>query len=88
MIRLLIGCCLAVAASGAWAQECAVNDPTGTPLNVRSRPNGAILGALHNGSRLQILDVTYDVNGKPWAYVDPLGPGKRGWVFRDYLACD
>jgi hypothetical protein len=35
--------------------DCVVGDPTGTPLNVRSRPNGPILGALHNDTPVLVL---------------------------------
>ena len=28
---------------------CSVNDPTGTPLNVRAQPNGEIIGTIPNG---------------------------------------
>ena len=42
MKRLLLACLLVVAiATTAAAQTCVVNDPTGTPLNVRTSPNGA-----------------------------------------------
>jgi hypothetical protein len=75
-------------ATSAWAQTCVVNDPTGTPLNVRTEPDGAILGALYNGVRVQITDTAYDGSGKRWAYVVPLDSGKRGWVFRAFLACE
>jgi hypothetical protein len=35
----------------ASAQDrCRVMDPTGTPLNVRTTPNGNIVGTLNNGS--------------------------------------
>ncbi len=72
----------------AWAQiRCTVNDPTGTPLNVRSRPNGPILGALHNGAQVLLWRLIY-VNGRPWARITPIAQGKAGWVFRDYLACE
>jgi hypothetical protein len=78
---------LALVATSARAEVCVVDDPTGTPLNVRASPNGAILGALFNGVRVNIGDVTRDRAGKRWAYVMPLDDGKRGWVFRDFLAC-
>lgn len=49
---LILACCFASLASNALAQDVyVVNDPTGTPLNVRSQPNGAILGALYNDDR-------------------------------------
>jgi hypothetical protein len=85
--RVLLGCLLVMITTGAWAQNCVVADPTGTPLNVRARPNGAIVGALHNGTLVRILDMAVDGGGRPWAYVIPLGPGKRGWVFREFVIC-
>jgi hypothetical protein len=87
MKRLLLGCCLALTTTGAVAQTCVVNDPTGTPLNVRAQPNGAILGALHNGASVQVLQVVYDSGGRPWAHIAPLGAGRRGWVFGNFLTC-
>ena len=68
-------------------KACVVADPTGTPLNVRNRPNGPILGALANDNQVFITDVT-EVGGRKWAKVVPLGEGKTGWVFQDYLTCD
>ncbi len=79
---------LATLATAAWGQNCVVSDPSGTPLNVRSHPNGPILGALHNGVTVRILDTTFDDRGRPWAYVAPLDAGRRGWVFRNYLDCE
>jgi hypothetical protein len=87
MKRLFLAGWLATVATGAFAQTCIVNDPTGTPLNVRARPNGAILGALHNGAAVQVLEVIYDRGGRSWAYIAPLGAGRRGWVFGGYLTC-
>jgi hypothetical protein len=88
MRRLLLASCLSLASSGAFAQTvCVVADPTGTPLNVRASPNGSILGALYNGTRVSLLSVAADRSGQSWAYIAPLGPGKRGYVFYNYLAC-
>jgi uncharacterized protein YraI len=87
MQRLMIGLCLLTLTSEAWAQTCVVEDPTGTPLNVRSAPNGSIIGALHNGALVQILDTMSDARGRPWAYIAPLGAGNRGWVYDRYLHC-
>ena len=47
-------------------KSCVVNDPTGTPLNVRSRPNGPILGALNNQTEVFITDMA-EVGGRRWA---------------------
>jgi Bacterial SH3 domain len=66
--------------------ECVVADPTGTPLNVRNRPNGAILGALHNDTRVVVTDSAI-ASGKVWSKVVPVEAGKVGWVFRSYLDC-
>jgi uncharacterized protein YraI len=78
-----------LATSGvALAQmKCTVNDPTGTPLNVRSRPNGPILGALHNGTQVHLWELVY-VGDKPWAKITTEGPGKNGWVFHRHLSCE
>ena len=74
--------------SAAMAQmKCTVNDPTGTPLNVRSKPNGSIVGALQNGTRVNLWKLIW-VNDKPWARITPVGPGKSGWVFHTYLKCE
>ena len=86
MKRLLLSCWLVTIATGAFAQTCVVSDPTGTPLNVRARPNGSILGALHNGAHVQVLQISY-VGGRPWAYIAPLDAGRRGWVFAGFLNC-
>ena len=87
MKRLFLSGWLVAIATGAWAQTCVVNDPTGTPLNVRARPNGPILGALHNGAEVQVLQLTSDAGGRRWAHIAPLGAGQRGWVFGTYLTC-
>jgi hypothetical protein len=65
---------------------CVVADPTGTPLNVRKRPNGQILGALSNNTKVVVNDQTV-VSGKTWSEIVPETDGKQGWVFHDYLDC-
>jgi uncharacterized protein YraI len=82
----LAGCVIAAAALQADAAlVCVVADPSGTPLNVRAQPNSAIIGALHNGTRVVIRDETYD---RKWVRVIPLRAGKEGWVFSNFLDCD
>lgn len=66
--------------------ECAVDDPTGTPLNVRKSPAGAVIQTLSNGERLRIARVEQDERGREWALVE--GEDVRGWVFRSYIRCD
>jgi uncharacterized protein YraI len=66
------------------ADNCSAADPTGTPLNVRSSPNGSILGALFNGRRVTVVAVRGD-----WARViTERGGGKSGWVYLNFLDCD
>jgi hypothetical protein len=87
-MKWMLAGCLCLIATGAMAQgQCVVDDPTDTPLNVRQSPYGRILGALHNGTRVAIRDVVYDNRGRQWAYVIPLGGGREGYVFREYLRC-
>jgi len=82
----LIGMALA---SNALAQSrCRVMDPTGTPLNVRTAPNGPIVGALPNGLLVSVVDRAVDANGKPWVYVSGYDDkATLGWVFREFIAC-
>lgn len=58
----------------------------GAVLNIRAWPNGPILGALANGTPVQILSVGPAENGSPWAYV-VIPDGSAGWVFLQYLYC-
>jgi hypothetical protein len=87
--RLLVASfVLAVLSSPSIAGDgpCIVADPTGTPLNVRSKPNGPIVGALHNDMQVVITSSAL-VGAKQWVRVIP-GIGKPGWVFADYVMCD
>jgi hypothetical protein len=80
---------VATASELARAQtSCTVSDPTGTPLNVRSRPNGPIVGALHNGATVFVSALIADASGRRWAKIVPLQEGKAGWVFREHLTCE
>jgi hypothetical protein len=73
---------IVLAASSAAAQSaCIVTDPTGTPLNIRSSPNGEIVGTLRNGTSVSIQNIAYDSQGRPWAYIGV------GWVFREFVSC-
>jgi hypothetical protein len=66
---------------------CRVNDPTGTPLNVRATaPNCRILGTLRNGITVRVLDVC-SFQGKVWARLGDKDRVQIGWVYRDYLDC-
>jgi Bacterial SH3 domain len=65
---------------------CHVDDPTGTPLNVRSTPNGPILGALNNDTVVTVVETTL-ARGQKWVRIVP-EIGKPGWVFRNYFDCN
>jgi S1-C subfamily serine protease len=68
--------------------RCRVSDPTPTPLNVRTSPNGRILGTLENGLVVKILDETTDQNGSSWNYIARADDGMPiGWVYGTYLDC-
>jgi Bacterial SH3 domain len=67
---------------------CKVADPTGTPLNVREEPKGAIFASVRNGETLRI-NGSRSVGGKLWAvgYRDS-ADNPVGWVFDDFLNCE
>jgi len=69
------------------ASECVVNDPTGTPLNVRTSPNGSIVGALHNGTQVEIMSDRMDGRHRIWFFVVPQGSGKSGFVYSTMIHC-
>ena len=89
MIIFILRACLmaaALAASPALASgECLVDDPTGTPLNVRAAPNGPILTTLRNGTRVTVLEETKR-GGKRWLLVSRQGE-RLGWIFGAYIVC-
>jgi uncharacterized protein len=68
--------------------SCSVQDPTGTPLNVRGTPNGAVVDSLTSGTPLQVLGIQQDSRGRDWALVTRPGQDRAlGWAFRDYIVC-
>ena len=67
---------------------CKVADPTGTPLNARDAPGGAIFATLRNGTTVRAVAQGAH-NGKQWIYVEKwTGDNAVGWVFDDYMACE
>ena len=67
---------------------CTVADPTGTPLNIREEPNGAILGTWDNGVRVRPYEEK-TVKGKAWYAVERFADDNvAGWVFDAYLKCE
>ena len=73
--------------SGAADAKCMVTDPTGTPLNIRSTPQGAVVGTIDNGAVVEILERQTDAKGKPWVYIATRGGRPIGWVFREFVSC-
>lgn len=67
--------------------NCVIADPTSTPLNIRTTPNGKIIGTIANGERARILDQTTDRTGDQWVYISDSASQPLGWVFRRYLVC-
>lgn len=72
-------------ASAAGSGHCLVDDPTGTPLNVRSAPNGTILMALANGTRVDVIE-EMKIGPKRWLFIARQGE-RLGWAFGAYVVC-
>ena len=66
---------------------CVVTDPTGTPLNVRTAPQGQIIGTVKNGVLVGVLDRSVDRNRKQWVYISDQTGRRLGWVFREFITC-
>lgn len=77
----------AVFAGPALADRCKVMDPTGTPLNVRSAPQGRVIGQLPNGAQVQMVETDDDARGKIWARVTRMDGRPVGWVYREFVSC-
>lgn len=73
----------------ALSQEvCKVTDPTGTPLNVREKPQGKIVGTIRNGKDVVPKAFGADQNGNYWILVaDEENNKEIGWVFREFVSC-
>lgn len=61
-----------------------IQDPTGTPLNIRSGPGTDFekRGTLANGTYVEVLEQLKRKN-KDWGYVEV--NGVSGWIFMDYV---
>jgi len=72
-------------------EPCKVSDPTGTFLNVRSKPNGGkIVRRLKNGTKVFIVYETGDEKDRAWSKISLSNKGNApviGWVLREYLDC-
>ena len=68
--------------------ECAVNNPSGKPMNVRETPNGAKKDIINNRAHVRPLRFASAADGKQWAYVSDVTGREIGWVFFPYLTCN
>ncbi len=81
----------AVHAASPVTQRCVVVDPARSALTVRATPTGGDAGRLHNGQVVEMIDISYDEKGRPWAHIRTADSGTgvvTGWVFREFLECD
>lgn len=81
---------ISLSSSSKAEQVCKVTDPTGTPLNVRDRPNGKVINALRNGREVHIHEIANDSQGRSWAKVGGYFNGEYriwGWVIREFISC-
>ena len=84
----VFGAYLRCSGQDEYGKVCTVADPTGTPLNIREEPNGAILGTWQNGVRVRPYEEA-KVDGKLWFAVERIADDNaEGWVFDPYLRCE
>ena len=77
--------------------HCVINDYD-PPTNVRTQPNGQIVGVLHNGDEIRIVDQTRAMSpgrwpvGGLWDFVQVRGEGNGwepyGWVYDPLVRCE
>jgi len=85
LLRAAVLAGLFSAAPAFAADECLVDDPTGTPLNVRAEPNGTILTTLRNGVSVAVIEER-KLGTKRWLLVSLEGR-QLGWIFGAYVVC-
>jgi cytochrome c oxidase assembly protein Cox11 len=81
-----LGWNLAASAVPIRVSICKVTDPTGTALNVRQTPNGAVIGIVKNGRRVNVVGSGKDAQGRPWSKIRGQS-GAVGWVLREFVSC-
>ena len=82
----LVACTKAYAFVDDNTGVCRVADPTGTPLNVRTSPEGTIVATFRNGDPVTMLDSRV-FRGSTWVYVGTPDLKPIGWVYRNYVNC-
>jgi hypothetical protein len=76
--------------SSSLAQVCKVIDSTGTPLNVRDKPNGNTINSLKKDKEVYILETTNDEQNRSWVKIAGYHEGKYrtwGWAIKKYINC-
>lgn len=79
---------LASAYSHARPASCFIHDASGMPVNVRSSPDGGVLGQLKNGTA-----VKSDLSAVgSWVYISwdkpALNNSNSGWIYRSFIRCN
>ena len=90
LILAVLASSLAIALPAKARTICNVTDPTGTPLNVRDRPNGEVINSIRNGFIVYIEDSATDDQGRLWVKVGSYfeeGYYTWGWVIREFISC-
>jgi hypothetical protein len=70
-------------------KTCRVTDPTGSPLNIRLKPNGKIVARIRN-QRLVYPQSIITNNGKKWTLIAIEEDRKilvLGWGLREFISC-
>ena len=77
-----------VSAKASTGTICRTADPTGTPLNIRSAPDGKVARAIENGVQVRIVQTRQGADGHPWSLIERAGESRAlGWAFRKYIDC-
>jgi hypothetical protein len=82
MTRVLLSAAILLGSAAlamAEGERCYVTDPTGTPLNVRASPNGAIIGTLKNGKFVRIVERANAANPGLWSSISRPSSGSAGF---------
>ena len=85
-----IGAALLALTTQAAASNCRVADPTGTPLNIRTAPNGQVVATARNGALIQVYDNNdkFDNQGRRWYYVGlSTSSAPDGYAIAAYIRC-
>jgi hypothetical protein len=89
-----IGICFSCLPSLAKSDDisnktCRVTDPTGSPLNIRLKPNGKIVARIRN-QRIVYPQSIINNNGKKWTLIAIEENHKilvLGWGLREFISC-